>query len=142
MKRVIATILLCLTLTGCNLGAGSDTHEPTYLYTKVYNVPACGVFKEENNIKIVYKFRNSLIIERTYIYDGDYFIQLVINIYPCKQFVYEDISAVTKHEDFEKIDGYYTATISDGVEVVSVLSMSRAELYDFLQQQYEVMTNV
>lgn len=140
MKKVIAVLFICLTLVGCNAGSGSDTHEPYYEPEILYTIPESGVFEDEDFTKIVFQYKNSLVIERTYVYEDNAFQELLINIYPCAKFDYEDIASVTTYEGFEEFSGYYTAKITEGTEVASVRSMSKDEVYDSLLLQYANLT--
>ena len=141
MKKIIVTLLLCLTLVGCNAGAGSDTHEPAYEPTILYTIPDSGVFEDDTSVKISFQYEDSLAIERTYVYKDGAFEKLIINIYPCAKFQYEDIASVTTCSNFEENSGYYTATVTDGFEVASVHSMSKDEVYDSLLLQYANLTS-
>lgn len=143
MKKVLPIILLLTLLTGCNAGAGSDTYEPAYGVEAevLFTYPDSGVSSTVDCNKIAFKYKNNLVIERSYMYEDGKFTQLIINIYPCEDFDYADIDEVVKDASFTETNGYYTATVTSGAEVATVMSMSKEDMFAALELQFDNLTS-
>lgn len=141
--RKLSLLLMCtLLLTGCNIAAGSDTAEPAYnVEDSTHTYPTEGVFDDDNSARIVFRYMDSLVVERSYNYVGDVFDNLTINVYPLAHYEDADLTSIADGVKFEWCDWYYSATLTEGAEVATPMSMGKKELYDSLLAQYTYLTS-
>ena len=141
IKLIVLLLAICL-LAGCS-GNEDTTYKPSFYFEEEHLDMKTGVFLTTYGFRYVRYLDENLFLQKKYFYNDDTlsYIEVIIHCLDTpKDIVFEEATAESlTREDFKFDDKKYTAILSDGKEVASLLSMTKEEGYQLALLQYELL---